>query len=167
MGGVRDQDEDAAWREIVENYGERATLDEGAPDPGDDPERPVDPDAAPTDGPVEPDEPGEPAEPPVPGGPHASYVADVPDPSPYLDAPEERYVPPPPPPLPRPRGVRGLAWLGLFGSPLVLLVAVVAGIGLPRLVTWALVAGFVAGFAHLVWTMPRGPRDPFDDGAQV
>ena len=39
-----------------------------------------------------------------------------------------------------------LAWIGLFGSPAVLLVCLVLGIDLPSLVAYALVAGFVGGW---------------------
>jgi hypothetical protein len=78
---------------------------------------------------------------------------------------EERFVPPPPPPLPRLPMDRLLAWLGVFGSPLILLVATVLRLHLPTLLAWALVLGFLGGFGYLVAQMPRGPRDPFDDGA--
>ena len=60
---------------------------------------------------------------------------------------------------------RLLAWAGVFVSPLVLLLATVLLIQLPSLVAWALVVGFLGGFGYLVAQMPRGPRDPFDDGA--
>ena len=83
------------------------------------------------------------------------------------EAEEERYVPPPPPPLPHPPPVRLAAWLGLFGSPAVLLVALVLGITLPPLLGYALVAAFLGGFAYLVAHMQRGPRDPGDDGARL
>ena len=80
---------------------------------------------------------------------------------------EERFVPPPPPPLPHVPRDRMLAWAGLFGSPTVLLTALVLGIGLPTLVGYALVASFIGGFGYLVAQMPRGPHDPFDDGARI
>lgn len=140
---MREQDEDAAWREIVANYGERARLedepvaDEPASDPDEEPEA------------------------------EAVYPPEEPPPSTVLDAPEERFVPPPPPPLPRPRGPRGLAWLGVVGSPLLLLVFLLTGTYLPGWGAWTLVVAFLGGFGYLVWTMPRGPRDPWDDGAQV
>jgi hypothetical protein len=38
---------------------------------------------------------------------------------------------------------------------------------LPGAVTLGLVAAFCVGFCYLVLQMPREPRDPFDDGAQV
>lgn len=146
----RDEDEDAAWRSIVDNYGDRPDLD---PEAG--PDQTAD---TPAVEPLQPLETFVPIEQPVE------------DPEWFtapMAEPEERYVPPPPPPLPRPSRDRLLAWIGVFGSPTVLLVCLLARIGLPSLLAYALVAGFVGGFAYLVWQMPRGPRDPWDDGAQV
>jgi hypothetical protein len=80
---------------------------------------------------------------------------------------DERFVPPPPPPLPHVPRDRMLAWLGLFGAPAVLLAALVAGIHIPSLVGYLLVGSFVGGFAYLVVQMPRGPHDPWDDGARI
>lgn len=80
---------------------------------------------------------------------------------------EEGFVPPPPPPLPEVPRDRMLAWIGLFGSPTVLLICLVLGIHLDSLVAYALVAGFVGGFVYLVLQMPRGPQDPWDDGARI
>jgi hypothetical protein len=80
---------------------------------------------------------------------------------------EDRYVPPPPPPLPVVAPDRMLAWLGLFGSPTLLLVALVLDIALPPWLGYLLVAGFLGGFAYLVAKMPRGPADPWDDGARL
>lgn len=149
----RDEDEDAVWRSIVDNYGDRPELGpEAAPE-----QRGVVPDDDPSDDPLS-----------EPGG----AADDVPleDPewftAPMVD-PTERFVPPPPPPLPRPSRDRLAAWVGVFGSPAVLLICLVAGIALPEILAYALVAGFVGGFVYLVWQMPRGPRDPWDDGAQV
>ena len=62
---------------------------------------------------------------------------------------------------------RLVAWGGVFGSPGILLLATVVGIGLPAWLGYALVAWFVGGFAYLVAQMPPGPRDPFDDGARL
>lgn len=129
--------EDEAWRAIVENFGDRADLD-----PGPEPE----PEPAPTPEP----EP-------------LSWD----DPYPDSDWDSDRFVPPPPPPIPTTTTDRLVAWLGVFGSPAVLLVCLVLGIDLPSLVAYALVAGFVGGFLYLVMQMPRGPRDPEDDGARI
>jgi hypothetical protein len=129
---VTGQNEDAAWAEIIANYGDRPVLDP-------------------------------PPEPPAP----------EPEPEPYPElAPteawqEERFVPPPPPPLPRLPMDRLLAWSGVFLSPLILLVTTVLRLHLPSLLAWTLVLGFLGGFGYLVAQMPRGPRDPFDDGARL
>ena len=40
-------------------------------------------------------------------------------------------------------------------------------IPLPAIVAWLLVGAFLGGFGYLVAQMPRGPRDPFDDGARL
>jgi hypothetical protein len=82
-------------------------------------------------------------------------------------ADEERYVPPPPPPLPHVTPDRLAAWSGVFGAPTVLLVALLVGIHLPAWLGYLLVASFVGGFVYLVVQMPRGPRDPGDDGARL
>ena len=80
---------------------------------------------------------------------------------------DDRFVPPPPPPLPYVPRDRMLAWTGLFGAPTVLLTALVLGIRLPSLIGYLLVAAFIGGFVYLVVQMPRGPRDPYDDGARI
>jgi len=140
---VQPDNEDEAWRSIVEHYGDRADVDpEGSgplafPDPDDDLDD-----------------------------------LDGPAPEPLVDTTRdvweaERFVPPPPPPLPKVPRDRLVAWTGVFGSPTVLLVCLVVGIHLPALVGYALIGGFVGGFLYLVVQMPRGPRDPFDDGARL
>ena len=129
------QNEDATWREIVANYGDRPAL--------------------------EPDEAQQ-----VVDGPR-----DEPDDHPELATQdtwlEERFVPPPPPPLPRPARDRLAAWAGVFISPVLLLVATVFQVDLPTVVAWLLIGSFLGGFGYLVAQMPRGPRDPFDDGARL
>jgi hypothetical protein len=80
---------------------------------------------------------------------------------------EERFVPPPPPPLPHVPRDRLIAWVGLFGSPTVLLTALVLGIHLASPIGYLLVAAFIGGFVYLVVQMPRGPHDPWDDGARL
>lgn len=130
--------EDEAWRAIVENFGDRADLE---PDP--------DPEPAPAPAPAV--------------DPELRWD----DPHPDADWSSDRFVPPPPPPLPTTTTDRLVAWVGIFGSPAVLLFCLVLGIHLPPLVGYALVAGFVGGFLYLVLQMPRGPRDPGDDGARL
>lgn len=139
--------DDEAWQAIVDNYGEVPVVPDDTvvagpePDPG--------PDL------------GSGAE-SEPGGPDAGAREAA-----FRDLDEDRFVPPVPPPLPRPSRDRAVAWAGVFGSPAVLLICLVLGIALPQLLAYLLVAGFVGGFCYLVWLMPRGPRDPYDDGAVV
>jgi hypothetical protein len=131
--------DDDAWRAIVDNYGDRAEIEA-------------------EDAPVE--------------QPVSEVRRSIEQPSwddPYVDSDwsTDRFVPPPPPPLPTPTADRLVAWVGVFGSPIVLLLCLVLGIDLPQLVAYLLVAAFVGGFLYLVIQMPRGPRDPDDDGAQI
>lgn len=132
-----DSDDDA-WRSIVENYGDRAELDAD-----DHPAVPLAP---------------EPLTEPLTWR-DATYVAEEPDP--------DRFVPPAPPPVPHTTPDRLAAWLGVFGAPAVLLAALVLGVSLPGWLGYLLVAAFVGGFLYLVVQMPRGPRDPGDDGARL
>ena len=109
-----DSGTELAWREIVENYGERVVL------PDDD----VRPEADPGPGPT-----GDDAHPDRSDGPVAGDPYDVGPDEP--DGPDERvagrdevaevdrFRPPAPPPLPRPRTwQRGVAWTGVRVSPL-------------------------------------------------
>jgi hypothetical protein len=136
--------DDDAWRAIIDNYGERVLDDESD-----------------ADAPAEPE-------------PELRRSIEAVEPLPswdddYVDSDwsTDRFVPPPPPPLPTPSTDRMLAWLGIFGSPVVLLVCLVFSIDLPQILAYLLVAAFVGGFLYLVVKMPRGPRDPDDDGAQL
>ena len=100
-------------------------------------------------------------DPEEPGQPEGSEVPELAE-SPSA---EERFVPPPPPPLPRVPKDRLAAWLGVLVSPVLLLLTAIFRIPLPTLAAWLLVGAFLGGFGYLVAQMPRGPRDPFDDGA--
>lgn len=131
--------EDAAWREIVDNYGDRAEVDD-----------------------VPPPEPPRAAEPEPDVEPEVEPQVAVVRPT-----DEERFVPPPPPPLPRPAPPRAVAWAGVFGVPLVVLVCLVFRLDLPALLDYALLAWFVGGFVYLVATMSRDPREPWDDGSRI
>src|SRR4051812_24669419 len=75
-------DEDALWRSIIDNYGERPTIEE--------PEVAVPPSLRDLDAPARNAEE---------------------DPAPPAPEPEEHYVPPAPPPLPKPPPARLLAWI--------------------------------------------------------
>jgi len=136
---------DSAWRQIVENYGERARLD----DPVDVPELPArtsEP-ASYVTGPEEPDE-----------------VEDVPDDIPEVD----RFQQPAPPPAPAPTTwQRRVAWGGVFVAPVLTVLVALLSVRLPALLGWCLVTWFVGGFLYLVATMPRTPREPWDDGSRV
>lgn len=136
--------EDALWQEIVAHYGDRPELE--PPD----------------------------AEPPaaeVPGV--SSYVVPAPQsPSQPLPAPydDDHYVPPPPPPVVYPTGVRALAWFGLFGGPVVLLLLMVLRIYVASWFNWLVFFGFVGGFGYLVATLPRGndgSNDGWDDRSRI
>ena len=130
------RDEDELWRSIVDNYGDRAEL---SPE-----DRPP---AAPLPDPVT--------------GPVAETVFSAP----FEDPDPEPFVAPDPPPVPLPRGPRLIAWAGVFVAPLLMLVSALSWLPMPTLVGLAMVGWFVGGFGYLVATMPRGPRDPGDDGA--
>jgi len=122
-------DEEAAWRAIVDNYGEL----ELGPEPEPEPE-------------------------PAPREP---------EPEPEV---EEHYVPPEPPPLPRLDPRRKLAWFGLVGCPLVMLVGAVLGVTYPGWLALLMALAFIGGFVYLVVTMPRRHNDDDwggDDGAVV
>ena len=71
--------------------------------------------------------------------------------------------------MPSTTPARRLAWIGLFGAPLLMLVAVVFPITYPTWVSMGLVAAFVGGFVFLVATMDRHRGDGWggDDGAVV
>jgi hypothetical protein len=157
----RDSDEDA-WRAIVDNYGERIELDdESSAEPASEPA-------------VEPDEKqGYDA---AGGAGLQRLFRPLPEPQPeteYLedeleDEDEDDFVPPTPPPLPKLSPDRLLAWVGLFGSPTVLLVCLVLGIHLVPWMAYLLVASFIGGFGYLVVQMPRNTDiDPWDDGARL
>lgn len=134
----RQSEDDAAWRSIVENYGERAELDPASS--GADPEAAYD---------------------------ETDDLDDIDDIDELDDRGDDGFVPPPPPPLPHPTPVRLAAWLGVFGAPALLLLDLVLNLPLPGWLAKGLVAWFVGGFVYLVLHMDRGPRDPFDDGARV
>jgi hypothetical protein len=131
--------EDALWRAIVDNYGDRPEIVE--------PEIEV------------PPSPRGLTEPPRPTRDGATEAA--------ASSPEDRFVPPEPPPLPTPPPARLLAWVGLFGVPTFVLVALVAGLVVPSWLGLLLMAWFVGGFVFLVASMRPGPGEDHDDGARL
>jgi len=141
----RQNEDDAAWRSIVENYGERAELD-------------------PVPSGTEPETANEAA---YDDADASREVGDRDDLHEWDDRDDDHYVPPPPPPLPHPTPVRLAAWLGVFGAPALLLLDMVLALPLPEWLAKGLVAWFVGGFVYLVFHMDRRPRDPWDDGARV
>ena len=147
----RDSDEDA-WRAIVDNYGERIELD----------------DVSSVEPVVEPDEKqGYDA---AGGAGLQRLFRPLPEPEAedVEDELDDAFVPPPPPPLPKLSPDRLLAWVGLFGSPTILLICLVLNIHLVPWLGYLLVASFIGGFAYLVVKMPRSTDiDPWDDGARL
>ncbi len=79
----------------------------------------------------------------------------------------DRFVPPDAPPITSTDLVSRLAWLGVLGGPLLLLVAALVSHTLPTLVVLAALGGFIGGFVTLVARLPRDRHDDGDDGAIV
>jgi hypothetical protein len=82
--------------------------------------------------------------------------------------PHDHYVPPEPPKGPRLDWISRLAWLGLVGGPVLLILAALLDFGTGRITTIAVV-GFIGGFLTLVLRMKDRlpPEDTPDDGAVV
>jgi hypothetical protein len=84
------------------------------------------------------------------------------------DDPEDRFVPPEPPPITSTTDLASrLAWLGVLGGPLLLLLAALTVSRLPTIVVILALAAFVGGFITLVVRLPRERDDGPDDGAVV
>ena len=146
------QNDDDAWRAIVDNYGDRPDLEDQA--------GPTTDSAAESAAPTPEDLPGT-GQPPVQQPEPLAWSDAFPD----SDWPEDRFIPPPPPPIPTTTPDRMAAWLGIFGSPTILLLCLVLDFRLPEFLNYLLVMGFVGGFLYLVLKMNREPRDPDDNGA--
>jgi hypothetical protein len=170
-----ENDEEAAWLDLIAHYDapaddaggipwpEREGL--GAPDSAPitgtsqvtqapqvpesphSPFRAAEPPQAPAHGP-------EPAPPPVPRAPKPQPARDRPG-----DPREDHYIPPPPPPLPKLDPVAKGAWAALFGGPAYLLIATAVGWTVPAVAAFFAIAAFVGGFAVLVLRMGDEPRD--------
>jgi hypothetical protein len=80
---------------------------------------------------------------------------------------DDRFRASPAPPLPRPAPPRAIAWAGVFGVPLLLIVSLVFRLDLPTVVYYLRLVWFVGGFVYLVATMSREPREPWDDGSRI
>lgn len=76
----------------------------------------------------------------------------------------ERFVPASPPPLPKLSPVKQVAWLGVLGGPLLLLLAALFSLVVPPWLTFLGVAGFVGGFITLVATMGDHSDGDWDSG---
>ena len=84
----------------------------------------------------------------------------------YLED-EERYVPPTPPPIPRPEPLRLVAWGGVVLAPAILTIAMIINWRMPGILSLLVISWFLGGFGLLVWQLPKGPSDPWDDGARL
>jgi hypothetical protein len=84
------------------------------------------------------------------------------EPHPLVRDDEEHFVPEPPGPPPHVDLVGRLAWGGLFGGPLLLLVAMLVSWSPPSWLGLLCVVGFVGGMVTLVLRMKDRP--PPDDG---
>jgi hypothetical protein len=84
-----------------------------------------------------------------------------------VDDQQERFVPPEPPPITSTDLPSRLAWLGVIGGPVFLLVAALVWRTLPTLVVIFALAAFIGGFITLVARLPRDRGDGSDDGAVV
>ncbi len=147
------RDEDLLWRSIVDNYGDRVTLDPTTDEPTGEPlEEPTE----------------EPTATQVPAPSPEEQPAEARD---WLDAyddPEDHFVPPEPERVPTPEPPRLIAWAGVVGVPVVVLVLVVLRVSLPPWASMLCLAWFVGGFGYLVATMRREPPDnDWDDGARL
>jgi hypothetical protein len=132
---------DAAWRDIMANYGDRPAMPPAeSAEPDDLPQRSYEP-------------------------PEISEPAAEPE---WWER-EEHFTPPTPPPAPIPRTPRGLAWLGALGLPVVTIVLAVFRISIPGWAGTLGVLAFIASLGYLFATMPRDHDDPFDgnNGAVV
>ena len=83
------------------------------------------------------------------------------------DDQHDRFVPPDPPPITSTDLPSRLAWVGVIGGPLFLLVAALVWRTLPTLVVIGALAVFIGGFVTLVARLPRDRGDGSDDGAVV
>lgn len=113
------------------------------------------------------DEPLPPFEPPPRAPLSSRLLRSEPPPAPDPDdLVLEPFVPEPPPPLPEIDRATRMAWAGLIGGPVLLLVASLVGIGMQPWVVMVALGGFVGGFGTLIARMGDGPDDG-DDGAVV
>jgi hypothetical protein len=159
---AEEQDFDAAWRAIVAGYGKTGTDQVARWSPAED---------------VETDTPnpsaswrvlrrGEPEGPEDDGWglPEDVPRLDLPD---QLEIEEEHYVPPAPPPLPRIDFHTKIAWVGVIGGPLFLILFAAFNWSPILGANFFAIAAFVGGFASLVYRMKDDGPGHGDDGAIV
>lgn len=167
-------DFEAAWARIVDDLtsgGPSADTDgagahgpaDGAPHPG----PPADAQTPPP--PVE--------QPPAPDAARDAGLAGLfeplrrrePPPEEFVDNWEDEghFVPPPPPEIPEGTPVKRLAWAGVIGGPVVLLLIALTGWQPPGIVGVSAGLACIAGFATLVWHLPEGREDGWDDGSRL
>ncbi|HUR74314.1 MAG TPA: hypothetical protein VMZ00_08560 [Sporichthya sp.] len=156
-----DTDYDAAFRAIVAGYGKTGT-DEVVPwSPAEDVE---------TDTPNaggswrvlrrSDSDPGE-------EGDEGWGVVEGAAPEPPEPVEDEHYVPPPPPPLPRMDKNTKLAWAGVIGGPIFLILFTALSWSPIPYATFFAIAAFVGGFGSLVYRMTDDGPGHGDDGAIV
>lgn len=150
--------QDAAWQEIVANFGDRVELSEddlaaestAGHDFADDVDQPFEPD-------------------------RDAYRDVYREDEAYDDADDDAFdedgFVAPHPTIPRTSPDRLFAWAGVLGAPALAVVLFVLratlGWWIPGWIVDLLVVAFLAGFGYLVLQMPREPRDPWDDGARL
>jgi hypothetical protein len=85
------------------------------------------------------------------------------------DDPRDHFVPPEPEPGPRLDWISRLAWTGVLGGPVLLVIAALLDVSGDSRVTLAALVGFAGGFLTLVFRMKDRPNidDTPDDGAVV
>jgi hypothetical protein len=160
------RDEEALWRSIVDNYGERIDLE---PDQATEQATDQATEQATEQATGQPaaEAPPEPAT-SMPAQTRREEPADARD---WLDAyddPDDHFVPPEPERVAAPEPPRLLAWAGVFGVPVAVLLLVVLQVTLPPWGSLLCLAWFVGGFGYLVATMRREPPDDeWDDGARL
>ncbi|WEH42243.1 hypothetical protein [Streptomyces sp. AM 2-1-1] len=76
---------------------------------------------------------------------------------------EGHFVPPEPPPLPEADATSKFAWLGVVGSPVLMLLAVLLGWEMTWWLTTVCIGGFVGGCATLVARMPQDDDEDLGD----
>lgn len=140
---------DEAWSLIVAGY------DATAPDP---------PSAWHLPPPPAPLPPQPAAPPPQQARPEPATAGDLNSKASWED--EGHFVPPAAPPVPRGDLVSRLAWAGLIGGPVLLLLAAVLTLGLPTEVLALCVGAFVGGLVTLIVRMKDRGSGP-DDGAVI